>query len=451
MTHGNLDEWKSVWTVLKNRHRRSPMHKVSLAIRYSQTMISGIVLAILVAACLGALPSETAEFLQQHWTGTWSAAPEEVVDGAQYRDQTLRMIVHTSIGGDSVRIRISNSFGVDRLAIGAAHIAVRSSGARIISGTDRILSFSGKTSVAVPVGALVLSDPVYLDVPPDADLSISVYLPALTVASTAHTVALQTNYVAKSNGNFTDAVDLPGASTIGEWDFLTGVDVLGGLQSSAVIVLGDSVGDGIGSSTDKNRRWPDVLARRLQRQYGTAKAVLNEAITGNRLLFPGASGFEFFGAAGLARLERDVIGQAGSKYLVISLGLNDTAQPGIIAPISDEVTASEIIAGHLQLIERAHEKGIHVLGCTLTPFKDSLIAPGFYSSSKETKRETINEWIRTSGAYDAVIDFDQVLRDPAHPLKIRATYDSGDHTHPNDAGHRALGQAIDLNLFREID
>jgi lysophospholipase L1-like esterase len=375
------------------------------------------------------------------------------VDGpAQYTDQTLRQIVHTSIGGNQVRVRISNTFGTESLAIGAVHVALRQTRARIVPNSDRALSFSGKFSFTIPAGALVLSDPVYLSVPPLSDLAVSIYLPGVSTANTAHIVALQTNFMAASAGDFTGAVDMPGAGNTYEWDFLTGVDVQDDGRPTAIVVLGDSVTDGIGSTVDANRRWTDFLAKRLRARNGYDQiSVLNEGHTGNRILHPAPDGIGFFGPAALARFDRDTLGQAGVKYLVVLLGLNDIAQPGIVAPISEEVSGEDVIAGHLQLIARAHERGIVVYGCTLLPFKDSLIAPGFWTSEKEVKRHEVNEWIRTSGAYDAVIDLDKAVRDPAHPLQILPAYDSGDHTHPNDAGYKAMSQAIDLDLFSSAD
>jgi lysophospholipase L1-like esterase len=383
-----------------------------------------------------------------HWTGTWAAAPSFAEGNTQYTDQTLRLIVHTSLGGNQVRVRLSNTFGSQPLKIGAAHIAFRDSGAKIFVNSDRVLTFSGRSSVEVPIGALVISDPVYLRVAPLVDVAVSVYLPGVSTADTSHVVALQTSFVAHSHGDFTGAVDLPGAGQTFEWDFLTGVDVLGNEPTAAIVVMGASETDGIGSTSDANRRWTDVLAKRLQSHSShNAISVLNEALTGNRILHPAPDGISFFGPAALARFDRDVLGQAGVKYLIVVLGLNDIAQPGVAAPPSEEVSAEDVIAGLVQLIERAHENGVVAYGCTVLPFKNSLIGPGFYTPEKEAKREEVNQWIRTSAAYDAVIDFDQVIRDPTHPKRIFPAFDSGDHTHPNDAGYKAMGQAIDLNLF----
>jgi lysophospholipase L1-like esterase len=382
------------------------------------------------------------------WTGSWAAAPAFVEGNIQYTNQTLRLIVHTSLGGSQVRVRFSNAFGAQPLDIGAAHIALRNSDARIVINSDRSLTFGGRSFIQVPVGALVISDPVYLSVPPLVDLAVSVYLPGLSSADTSHIVAMQTNFVAQSPGDFTGAVDLPGAAQTYEWDFLSGVDVLNDERTAAIVVLGASETDGIGSTFDTNRRWTDVLAKRLQLDANHNNlSVLNEAHTGNRVLHPAPDGISFFGPAALERFDRDVLGQAGVKYLVVLLGLTDIAQPGVVAPPSEDVSAKDVIAGLLQLIERAHERGIVAYGCTILPFEDSLIAPGFYTPEKEAKREQINQWIRSSRAYDAVIDFDMVVRDPAHRERMLPAFDSGDHTHPNDSGYQAMGRAIDLNLF----
>lgn len=415
-------------------------------------VFTNLIAALFGVVSLGAIPVSFAaddNDQEQHWTGTWATATTELSGATQYENQTLRLIVHTSIGGHQVRVRISNAFGAESLVIGAAHVALRKSGARITPGTDRALSFSGRSSFTIPAGALALSDPVRLDVPPLSDLAVSIYLPAPSTATTTHIVTMQTNYVAQAAGDLTGAPDLPGAGAPDGWDFLTGVDVSTDSPGTAIVIVGDSVTDGLGSTPDKNRRWPNFLSQRLEARRGLNHvAVLNEGIIGNRLLHPAPPGIDFFGPAMLARFDRDVIGQAGLKYLIVLLGTNDIAQVGIVAPESEEVSAEDIIAGHLQLIARVHERGVLAYGCTLLPFKNSLIAPDFYTPEKNAKREAVNEWIRTSGAYDAVIDLDKAVRDPEDPLQLSPAYDSGDHTHPNDAGYKAMANAIDLNLFR---
>jgi len=420
--------------------------QLNVAMRHGHHLLLRMA-AIIAFAGAVLVPAFAGDGREGHWTGTWAAAPAFAQGNTQYTDQTLRFIVHTSLGGSQVRVRFSNAFGSQPLKIGAAHLALRDTGAKILVNSDRSLTFSGRPFIEVPVGALVISDPVYLTVPPLVDISVSVYLPGISTADTSHIFAFQTSFVAPTSGDFTGAVDLPGAAQTFEWDFLTGVDVLDDDHAAAIVVMGDSITDGIGSTSDANRRWSDVLAKRLLSDRSRNVSVLNEALTGDRILHPAPDGISIFGPAALARFDRDVLGQAGVKYLIVFLGLNDIAQPGVVAPPSEDVSAEDVIAGLQQFIERAHEKGVLAYGCTLTPFEDSLIAPGFYTPEKEAKREKINRWIRTSGAYDAVIDFDKVVRDPTHPARILPAFDSGDHTHPNDAGYKTMGQAIDLSLF----
>jgi lysophospholipase L1-like esterase len=399
----------------------------------------------MVAALVSPVLSPAAFGLEDpHWTGTWAAAPSFAEGNTQYTNQTLRLVVHTSLGGNQVRVKFSNTFGAKPLKIGAAHIAFRDVGAKIVVNSDRVLTFSGRPFVEIPVGALVISDPVYIRVAPLIDIAVSVYLSGVSTAETSHIVAQQTSFVAHSHGDFTGAADLPGAGQTSEWDFLTGIDILDNEPTAAIVAVGDSQTDGIGSTPDANRRWTNVLANRLQSNSSHNDiSVLNEALSGNRLLHPAPEGISFFGPAALARFDRDVLGQAGVKYLIVLLGLGDISQPGVFAPPAEEVSADDVIAGLLQLIERAHEKGLVAYGCTMTPFKNS----DFYTPEKELKREEVNHWIRTSDVYDAVIDFDKVVRDPTHPKRLLPAFDSGDHTHPNDAGYKAMGQAIDLDLF----
>ncbi len=430
-----------------------------LSSRANRRQILGGALAGAVAAGLPAKRSALAAFntegRTEQWVGTWAIGPagptpaESFAPPAEFNNQTLREIVHTSIGGAQVRVRVSNTFGTTPLVIGAAHVAVRRSGASIVPETDRALTFSGQPSITVPPEALVLSDPVQLDVPPLSDLAVSIYLPNATVGTTVHAQALQTNYVSTA-GDFTGAADLPTASTITSWPFLTGVDVTGSQHAGAIVTLGDSITDGASSTPDTNRRWPDVLAQRLHADPNfNHLGVLNQGIIGNRILHPTEPEFGLaFGPAGLARFDRDVLAQAGVRHVIVLLGINDIGHPGSAAPLSEEVSSQDIIAGYRQFIARAHEKGITIIGATLLPFEDTTIA-GFYSPEKEVKRQAVNDWIRTSGAFDGVIDFDQVVRDPSHPTRLLPPYDSGDHLHPSDAGHKAMADAIPLQLFQQ--
>ncbi|QJE01201.1 SGNH/GDSL hydrolase family protein [Massilia forsythiae] len=407
----------------------------------------------------------------EQWVGTWGTAPAGPPLAAQlqtFSNQTLRMIVHTSIGGAQVRIRISNEFGTMPLRIGEAHVALRQGGAAIVAGSDRPLTFGGARSVTIPPGAPVLSDPVQLDVPALSDLAVSLYLPETVQANTLHGAAFQTNYVSLP-GNFTGAATLPTDRTITSWPFLTEVDV-DAPGSAAIVALGDSITDGAVTTVDANRRWPDLLALRLQTtrdlvaastgQAGGAAGgaglaanarlgVINRGIGGNRLLRdPGEQ--PLFGRAALARFDRDVLATAGVRYMVVLIGINDIGHPGTgTIPASEAPTVSDLIAGYRQLIERAHAKGIAAYGATLTPFEGTVF-PGYYSPEKEQIRQAVNDWIRSGDAFDGVIDFERAVRDPSHPARMLPAYDSGDHLHPNDLGMQAMANAIPLELFRGL-
>jgi lysophospholipase L1-like esterase len=419
-----------------------------MAIREQLVICAALTAALAVGSSAPALAGERDA---GRWTATWATGPAGPNPGPAptFDNQTLRQIVHTSVGGTRVRVKLSNTFGSDPVVIGSAHIARRAAGARIDPRSDRRLTFSGVDHVTIPVGALVVSDPVELDVAALSDLAISIYLPQQAAATTMHALALQTNYIAAGTGDATGAADLPGAATTASWLFLTGVDVL--VRGGATIVaLGDSITDGANSTVDANLRWPNVLASRLQsRRAGRQLGVVDEGIIGNRILHPTEPVFEnLFGPAALARFDRDVLAQAGVAYVIVLLGINDIGHPGSSAgaPASEEVSAGEIEAGLVQLVERAHEHGIKVFGATLTPFENTTLE-GFFSPEKELKRQAVNRWIRTAGKLDAVIDFDAAIRDPDHPARILPAFDGGDHLHPSDAGQQAMGRAIPLALF----
>jgi len=387
---------------------------------------------------------------RQHWVGTWATAPAGVSGTAEeFRNETLRLIVHTSAGGEQVRVRISNAFGTEPLVIGAAHVAQRSQQAGIVGGSDRALAFGGRASFSVPPGALVVSDPVALHVAPLSDLAVSIFLPGATRESTTHVTALQTNYVSKP-GDFTGAIAFDAARTLTRWPFLAGVDVSGTPPAGAIVTFGDSITDGANSTAGANHRWPDYLAARLQQRADLRHlGVLDEGIIGNRILHSTEPQFgNLFGPAGLARFDRDVIAQAGVRYLIVLLGINDIGHPGGSAPASDAVSAEEMEAGYRQMIVRAHAHGIKVFAATLLPFEGTTLAD-FYSAEKETKRQAVNQWIRTGGAFDAVIDFEKAVRDPQHPARMLPAYDGGDHLHPSDAGMQAMASAIPLELFKQ--
>ena len=354
-----------------------------------------------------------------------------------FKNQTLRQIVHTSLAGDRVRVVLSNVFGTLPLEIGAAHIALREKDAAIRAGTDRALMFSGNAATMIAAGAVVLSDPVSLNVPTGADLVVDIYLPGDTAATpsplTTHQGALQQNYVSVE-GNHAGEPDFADAKTVNQWFFLARVVVNAPENAGSVVTFGDSITDGTRSTPNTNSRWPDEFARRL----AAAKiplGVLNEGIAGNRVLCDGA------GVSALARFDRDVLMQPGVKYVIVLESINDIG----IGRSNAVPSAGDLIAAHKQLIERAHAKGLKIYGATLTPFDGA----AYFSQEGEAKRQAVNAFIRTGKAYDGVIDFDAAVRDPQAPSRIQMKYNPGDNLHMNDAGYQAMANAIDLNLFKK--
>ena len=408
-----------------------------------------IKIAILLAFAFTS-PAQSAG--QTHWVVTWGASPAPQLSLEEMRaaklafeNQTLREIVHASIGGAAVRVRLSNAYGKRPVDIGAAHIALRAQGSATVPGSDRSLTFSGRTAVSIPPDALVLSDPIKLGVPAGGDLAISIFLPKAATGAGIHYSAQQTSYIGR--GDLTSAASLSGAATVTSWVFLTGVDVLAPESASAVVAFGDSITDGARSTVDANRRWPDILAGRLLARSSRKNiAVLDAGIGGNRILHDATANVRF-GVNALARFDRDVLAQPGVKYVIVLEGINDLGHAGSSAPDSETVTAEDLIAGMKQMIERAHEKGLKIFGATLTPFEGTAFK-GYFTPEKEVKRKALNEWIRTGKAFDGVIDFEKAVRDPDHPDRMLAAYDGGDHLHPGDAGYKAMGEAIDLSLFK---
>jgi lysophospholipase L1-like esterase len=335
---------------------------------------------------------------------------------------------------------LGNEFGTAPLTIGAASIALRDKDSKISANSNRPLAFSGRPSVTIPPGASIVSDPVDQSFPAMADLVIDLYLPdemaPLASPLTVHAGASQTNYVS-STGNFVGAADLPVLTTTPSWYLIERVEVIAPADTGAIVTFGDSITDGARSTPNTNNRWPDHLAKRLLAAPGGAKlAILNEGIGGNRLL---SDSIANFGINALARFDRDVLAQPGAAYVIVLEGINDIGN----ARANPVPSAADLIAAQQQMIERAHAHGLTIIGATLTPFEGA----AYFSPEGEAKRQAINNWIRTSKAYDGVIDFDSITRDPASPGKFLPLYDSGDHLHPNDAGYEAMGKAIDLHLF----
>ncbi len=375
------------------------------------------------------------------WVSSWGASPSD--PAAQLSEQTVREHVRLSLGGDEIRIRLSNRFGTQSLVVGAAHIALQGSGPAIVAGSDTQVTFHGSPSVTIPPGALVVSDPVNFTVAPLQELAVSLYLPGDSGALTIHSLGVQTAYISSpGSGDLTSSATLPVAATSLSRYLLSDVEVRSRVNANAIVTFGDSITDGYCSTVDANHRWPDYLAARLNAGRGFAVTVADQGISGNRLLHNTA------GPSALERFDRDVISQARARWVTVLLGINDIGFMGapFQPPGESPVTADDIIAAHHQLIVRAHEAGLKIYGGTLTPFEGTIF-PGYYTPAKEPIREAVNQWIRTSGEYDAVIDFDAALRDPSHPTRILPAYDCGDHLHPNDAGYQAMAAAVPLNLF----
>lgn len=386
------------------------------------------------------------------WVGTWAASPQPFMPGnlELYHNQTLRLIVHTSVAGTMVRVKVSNAYGDRPLRIGGAHVARRTAAATIDSTTDRVLRFAGNLSTAVPAGSTAVSDPVSLDLAALSDLAVSIFLPEATKATTSHLLAQQTSYVSPNTGDSTAAVDFPTVKTIDSWPFLTGVDVVATPGASVIVAFGDSSVDGDGTTVDSNHRWPDLLAARLQGGDGHETGVLNEGIVGNRLLLGSPREAKQFGAAlgeaGVERFARDALGQARIRCVIVRIGANDIGFPGAITRSDMRVSAEQLMSGYRVLISRARRQGIRVIGTTLSPFEGASI-PGYYTAEKERVRQKVNSWIRSGGEFDAVVDLDALLRDPGHPSRLRPDYDSGDHLHTNDIGYAATANAIPLALL----
>jgi lysophospholipase L1-like esterase len=434
---------------------------------YRRSLLFVLALTIVASAIVPGATAADVNRNGQNWIGTWSAAPQRGISGRlqTFSNQTLRLIVRTSAGGRKVRIRLSNIFGDQPLQIGSAHIARRVTGADIDPASDRTLMFHGRPSIRIAARSEVKSDPVELDVAALSDLAVSLFFPSPTAANTTHILALQTNYVSPETGDSTAATNFPVARTIVAWPFLTGVDVAISSRGSTIVAFGSSTTDGDGSTKDANRRWPDVLAERLQKSGDADVGVLNEGIIGNRLLSDSQSPRQIggplattfvqlgpaLGQAGVARFERDVLTQAGVKYVILVLGINDILFPGSFISDSESVSAQAVIAGNRQLIARAHKKHIRAIGTTVPPFEHAIFSSpffdGFYTPEKEKTRQQVNDWIRHSGEFDGVIDLDEVVRDPNRPTQLLPAYDSGDHLHVNDAGNVAQGNAIPLALF----
>jgi lysophospholipase L1-like esterase len=379
---------------------------------------------------------------QTVWTGSWAAAPvaapaTETPIGPD--GETFRNIVHLSLGGRALRLRISNEFGPVPLTVASVHVALTGGSGATRPGTDQSATFGGAVSVLIPAGAIAVSDPIEMPVSAFADLAVSLYVPAQAgITLTLHSLADSTNYAVP--GDSTAALSLTGATKLTSWHLLNAIDVDAGPQASAIVALGASITDGYHSTPDKNLRWPDDLAVRLHAHRTTEHVgVLNEGISGARILH------DITGPSALARLDRDVLAQSGAKYVIIAMGTNDIGRTFFPQRPNEGVTSEQLKWGLQQIIVRAHARGLKVFGGTLTPFSGA----AYFSAAGEEMRQAFNAFCRTSGIFDGVIDFDKATRDPDHPERFLAAYDSGDHLHPNDAGYQAMADAIDLKLFTQ--
>ncbi len=393
----------------------------------------------------------------EHWVSAWSAAAHATLPfpglppTPGFENQTIRMVVRPTIGGERLRILFSNAFGADEVRIGAAHIAITREGSSVVPDSDRVLTFGGRASVSIPPGAPMMSDPVDLKVSAFTELTVSVYLPDKTVGSTVHFWAQHDTYVSGA-GDFTKSAHFTEPAISKSWYWLADVEVWSPAQTATIVTLGDSITDGVGAKQGDYADWPDMLAKRLAAgQTVPHLSVANEGIGGNRVLHDGA------GVSALARLDRDVLAQPGVTDLIVLESINDIGWPHMKPPPSKDgtapvetpfskqhVSAQDLIVGLQQIIDRAHEHGIRVFGGTLTPFEGA----DYYSDEGEVSRQAVNQWIRTRGNFDGFFDFDAAVRDPNHPARFRDDFHSGDHLHPNAAGYQAMANAIDISALR---
>ncbi len=409
--------------------------------------MKAVAIALVIAFC-SASGSHSEDRATFRWIGSWAASqqipePQNALSPDDLRQATLRQIVHLSLGGQTLRVHLSNAFGTTPLHLSGVHIArpVSPSSSAIDPGTDKPLTFHGSADVTIPSGAEFISDPVGYAIAPFGDLAVSIHFDIPPAQQTGHPGSRATSYLV--HGDLAAAASLPGAKKIEHWYQLAGIDVLAAPGAISTVALGDSITDGHGATTNGNDRWTDVLARRLQTTAATRTVgVLNQGIGGNHLLTDG------LGPNALARFDRDVLAQPGVGYLIVLEGVNDLgglARKGKVTAAEHAALVREILAGYEQLVTRAHTHSIKVIGGTILPY----VGSDYYhpAAANEADREAVNQWIRTTGHFDAVIDFDAITRDPAHLERLLPEFDSGDHLHPSPAGYAAMARAIPLFLF----
>jgi lysophospholipase L1-like esterase len=423
----------------------------SFSPRLIRLIVSGLLIAFLLA-CVSCQSAETSEKTSENiWAATWGASPftfqsfGNAPGPEPFENQTVRQIVRISVGGKQVRVRFSNEMGTAPLVIGAASIAVANQKASVKPDTLKKLTFGGSDTITIPAGAPVVSDPLDLPVKDLSELAISIYLPEKTVAGTVHMD--RTAYIS-SEGDFTLSSELPDAAKSTTQVFLSGIYVTVPEETGVIVALGDSITDGAASTPGTYNSWPHHLAKRLAQRTGEYRpmAVVNQGISGNQLLRSG------MGANTLARFDRDVLSTPGLTHIVLLIGINDIGSggmtfPGAAGPAPAMRTPGDIIAGYRQLIARTHSMSppVKIFGATLTPFEGTF--EGYYSPEKDKIRMAVNDWIRTSGEFDGVIDFDKAIQDPENPGRMASAYDSGDKLHPGDAGYSKMAESINMSLF----
>ncbi|MDT8427917.1 MAG: SGNH/GDSL hydrolase family protein [Pseudomonadales bacterium] len=408
---------------------------------HTQALRLSLLLVLMVWAMgLGAQDSDE----RLHWVTSWAMSPSSLpasLDPAtepQLVNRTLRQVIHTSAGGQALRLRISNTHGTSALQIGAASIALQDNGSTIQAGSLHPLSFSQQQSISIPRGATVFSDPIPFAVPATSNLSISLYLPAGSSKLTTHLAAQQTAWVS-TPGDFTGSTDFAVAEETSAWNFITALDVGRTDPATTIVAVGDSITDGVGSSRDANQRWPNLFYQRLLAEPRMpAFAVANAGLSGNRVVQENSPRF---GENLQARFERDVLALSNVSHIILLEGINDIGMANLYP--GEEVSAEEIITAYRQIIARSRARGIRIIGATLTPYAGA----GYYREEGDLKRQQVNAWIRNSGEFDGVIDFEAATRDPADPKQLIPRF-TQDKLHPNDEGYRAMAEIIDLNLFR---
>jgi lysophospholipase L1-like esterase len=409
-------------------------------------LVFTILMAGLLMAGVAFYPSEmvrAASASSENWVGAWSTSPISFVDtgisNEGFNNTSLRQIIHPHIDGSKIRLKLSNLYGIKAVTFKSVHVALQDVGASILPGTDRKVTFkSGHSTITILPGAEVWSDPINLQILDYHNLAVSLYIAGVSGPATWHPMALQKNYISNSGDHTADLQASAYVKTTTSWFWLTGVEVVADeTVKGALVILGDSISDGNHSTIDANQRWPNYLARRIRKESPQYQlAVLNQGISGNRLL----TDISGCGLKTPDRLEHDVLQQNKLKAVVLLIGINDIGN-GCHDP-------DKLIAAMKRIIDSVHAKGARIYGGTITPYAIRANRPGYFTPEGELARQAVNNWIRTSCAFDGVIDFDQAIRDPKNPLTMLSLYDSGDHLHPNDAGYEAMANAVDLGILK---